>query len=108
VHSCGRSRSSRGCRSTRSWMRRECGGGMGRLLIQYGHWVILYSDEESTMIKRLELSNPKSCLNKAKPDEPVFVLKATDLKAPMAIRHWATMSEGTQSEKKLAEALALA
>lgn len=60
------------------------------------------------MIKKEELSNPNSCLNKAMSDEPVFVLKATDPLAPITIRHWATMSEGTQSEEKLREAENLA
>lgn len=41
------------------------------------------------MIKTQELSDPKSCLNKARPDERVFVLLARDECAPDAIRYWA-------------------
>lgn len=40
------------------------------------------------MIKRDELSNPNSCLNKAEPDEIVFVLRAKDESAPVAIQAW--------------------
>lgn len=60
------------------------------------------------MIKQDELSNPSSCLNKAARDEPLFVLRATDKRAPMAIRHWVTMSVGQQPPAKLDEALNLA
>ena len=40
------------------------------------------------MIKRLELSDPTSCLNRAKEDELVFVLLSRDPAAPAAIRAW--------------------
>lgn len=40
------------------------------------------------MIKRDELSNPASCLNKAGDDEPLFVLRAKDSEAPDAIADW--------------------
>jgi hypothetical protein len=40
------------------------------------------------MIKREELTNPNSCLNRAKDDEMTFVLLARDAAAPDAIRHW--------------------
>ena len=56
------------------------------------------------MIKRLELIDPDSCLNKAMSDEPVFVLRAKDPIAVMTIRHWATMSEGVHDEEKLQSA----
>jgi hypothetical protein len=57
------------------------------------------------MIKREELSNPHSCLNKATMDEPVFVLRASDKLAPAVIELWATMAEqvGT-TPAKLTEA----
>lgn len=42
------------------------------------------------MIKVLELSDPNSCLNKARKDELVFVLLGRDTAAPFAIRQWAT------------------
>lgn len=60
------------------------------------------------MKKQLELSTPTSCLNKAAPDEPVFVLRAKDPLAPITVRHWATMSEGKHEPAKLAEARNLA
>lgn len=60
------------------------------------------------MEKYLELSTPTSCLNKALFDEPVFVLRAKDKLAPMAVRHWATMSVAKHEPAKLAEAFALA
>lgn len=60
------------------------------------------------MLKRLELSEPMSCLNKAHPDEPVFVLRAKDPMAPMTLRHWATMAMGTHEEAKRKSAMDLA
>lgn len=39
--------------------------------------------------KREELSNPKSCLNRASDDEPLFVLRAHDKVAPHVVRAWA-------------------
>lgn len=60
------------------------------------------------MLKHLELSTPTSCLNKAAPDEPVFVLRAKDPLAAQAVRHWATMSIGRHEDKKLQEAIACA
>jgi hypothetical protein len=40
------------------------------------------------MLKSKELSDPNSCLNKAKPDERLFVLLARDPAAPEVIRYW--------------------
>ena len=40
------------------------------------------------MLKQNELSNPNSCLNKAKDDELIFVLLARDPAAPEAVRAW--------------------
>jgi ribosomal protein S27AE len=40
------------------------------------------------MIKREELTNQDSCLNRAKDDEMVFTLLARDVAAPRAIRFW--------------------
>jgi len=40
------------------------------------------------MKKDLEMSDPKSCLNKAKPDEMLFVLLERDHAAPKTIRTW--------------------
>lgn len=41
------------------------------------------------MIKREELSNPNSCINRAKDEELTFVLLARDAAAPVAIQAWA-------------------
>lgn len=41
------------------------------------------------MIKRDELADPKSCLNRAKMDEMVFVLLGHDIAAGDTIRYWA-------------------
>jgi len=60
------------------------------------------------MIKKDELATPTSCLNKAASDEPVFVLRAKDLVAPMAVRHWAKMSDGKHEPEKIKSALLLA
>jgi hypothetical protein len=60
------------------------------------------------MLKKHELATPTSCLNKAAPDEMVFVLRGKDPHAPQAIRLWADMSEGEQEPGKLAEARAAA
>lgn len=57
------------------------------------------------MIKHVELFDADSCLNKAATDEPVFVLRAKDPIAPMAIRHWATMAVQTHDPEKIARAL---
>lgn len=40
------------------------------------------------MIKRDELRNPSSCLNKARDDEMLFVLLGRDAAAPAAIYAW--------------------
>lgn len=60
------------------------------------------------MLKRFELLNQDSCLNKADANEPVFVLRAKDTLAPATIRHWATMAQGTHEQAKIDEALTLA
>ena len=41
------------------------------------------------MIKRDEIANPNSCLNKAADDEPLFVFRANDPLAPELVRFWA-------------------
>lgn len=41
------------------------------------------------MIKKLEVENPNSCLNRAQLDEPLFVLRANDPLAPKLVREWA-------------------
>jgi hypothetical protein len=53
------------------------------------------------LIKSQEISDPRSCLNKAADDEPVFVLRAHDVIAPVIVDEWANMAEsmGTPREK---------
>lgn len=41
------------------------------------------------MLKRDELSDANSCLNKAADNEPLFVLRANDPTAPAAVAAWA-------------------
>lgn len=53
-------------------------------------------------LKRVEMTNPDSCLNKADADEPVFVLRAHDRLAADTIRHWAGLrlaQRGPQDHK---------
>lgn len=38
--------------------------------------------------KREELESTTGCLAKAADDEPIFVLRAQDATAPMAVRNW--------------------
>ena len=45
-------------------------------------------EEDEDMIKRRELKEQKSCLNKADDDEMLFVLIGRDIAAPVAIRAW--------------------
>jgi hypothetical protein len=40
-------------------------------------------------IKAKEVADPASCLNKADPEEPLFVLRAQDKRAPGLVRVWA-------------------
>lgn len=64
------------------------------------------------MKKHEELSNPKSCLSKAAHDEPLFILRATDKSAPVAIRAWIeeriASGQNTRSDEKMISAAALA
>lgn len=41
------------------------------------------------MLKRDEIANPNSCLNKADDAEPLFVLRANDENAPASVAAWA-------------------
>lgn len=69
------------------------------------------------MIREKEIESPNSCLNRAQPGEPVFVLRANDELAPGVVRLWAEgykygkggfgKMNGDQ-KRKYAEALALA
>jgi hypothetical protein len=60
------------------------------------------------MLKKDELAINTSCLNKATPTEPVFVLRAKDAFAAQTVRLWAAMAEGSHEPEKIEEALELA
>lgn len=67
------------------------------------------------MTKTDELANPKSCINQAHPDEPVFVLRANDEQAPDIVRAWVVTYRAAKGENitpaqeaKAREALQLA
>lgn len=62
------------------------------------------------MLKRDELEQPNSCINKAANDEPVFVLRAKDPLAASAVEYWAKNAEATgfHDPAKCAEARHLA
>ena len=64
------------------------------------------------MRKDLELSDPSSCLNRAKDDEPVFVLLARDFVAPSTIEYWAfhrcVNGKNQPGDPQIVDALALA
>lgn len=51
------------------------------------------------MLKKEEMTNPESCMSRARPDELVFVLLGRDAAAPAAIRSWA--QERVRLEKNL-------
>lgn len=60
------------------------------------------------MLKRDELRTPTSCLSKAAPDEPIFVLRAKDPLAAQVVRLWADMADGIHEKDKTNEARQLA
>lgn len=60
------------------------------------------------MKKCEEMREPKSCLNKAQSNEPLFVLRGKDPVGAATVRHWATMAEGIHEPAKIQEALKLA
>jgi hypothetical protein len=64
------------------------------------------------MIKREELTNPNSCMSRARDEEMTFVLLGRDVAAPHAIRAWCdqrvVMDKNTWSDKRIVEALAFA
>ncbi len=61
------------------------------------------------MIKSAELSNPDSCMSRAKPEEMVFVLLARDEAAPLAIQMWCNarviMGKNKWTDPQIQEAL---
>lgn len=64
------------------------------------------------MRKRDELSDPKSCLNKANDSERLFVLLERDAAAPETIRFWIQkrieLGKNTPGDEQLVEAEVLA
>lgn len=64
------------------------------------------------MYKIAELTNPDSCLNRARDDEMVFVLLARDPAAPAAIREWCTkrwmLKKNESTDPQILEALEVA
>lgn len=61
------------------------------------------------MIKREELTNPNSCMVRAKDDEMTFVLLARDVAAPATIRNWVNerlrLGKNQPSDPQITEAL---
>jgi hypothetical protein len=61
------------------------------------------------MLKSKELSDPQSCLNKARPDERLFVLLARDSAAPETIRYWVQrrlwLGKNKREDPQIVEAL---
>lgn len=64
------------------------------------------------MIRKEEILNPESCLNRADPDEPLFVLRAHDITAPDVVRFWAQerlrIGKNESHDEQIREAFALA
>lgn len=69
------------------------------------------------MLRKEEITNPNSCLNRAADTEPVFVLRAHDELASLLVREWAALYEtqkrkagawDDRAKKKHADALGLA
>lgn len=64
------------------------------------------------MIKREELTNPASCMSRARDDEMTFVLLGRDAAAPATIRFWANerirLGKNTASDPQIVEAFACA
>lgn len=51
------------------------------------------------------IADQNSCLNKAAPHEPIFVLRAKDPIAVKCIRYWATLATGIHEPEKTKQAL---
>ena len=57
-------------------------------------------------LKRDELGDNRSTLNKAHPDEPLFILRAQDALAAQAVRYWAFLAQANGTPiPKVEEAL---
>ena len=64
------------------------------------------------MIKREELTNPNSCMSRARDDEMTFVLLGRDIAAPVAIRAWVAerirLGKNQQNDPQIVEAITCA
>jgi uncharacterized protein (UPF0147 family) len=64
------------------------------------------------MRKNCELTDPRSCLNRAEQTELIFVLLARDVSAPAAIRAWCRdrirRGKNKRSDPQICEARAIA
>ena len=64
------------------------------------------------MIKRNELTDPNSCMSRARDDEMTFVLLARDAAAPVAIRAWCDervrLGKNKFGDEQICEAMACA
>ena len=64
------------------------------------------------MIKRLELTDPNSCMSRAREDEMTFVLLARDIAAPNTIRFWVAerirLGKNIMEDAQIVEALSCA
>lgn len=64
------------------------------------------------MIKTDEINNPQSCLNRAFDEEMVFVLRACDEAAPVALRAWCAerirIGKNLPDDEQILDALAQA
>ncbi len=58
--------------------------------------------------KQQTLMDERSCLNRAAPEELIFVLRAKDPCAPATVRLWAALAAGKHEDDKVEEALAWA
>lgn len=61
------------------------------------------------MKKHLEISNPSSCLNRARAEELIFVIRAHDIASPHTVRRWARkrikLGKNSWSDPQIREAL---
>lgn len=51
------------------------------------------------MMKRDEIADPNSCLNRAADDEPLFVLRANDILAMGIVHQWASQYLAMKAEQ---------
>lgn len=62
--------------------------------------------------KREEMEDPNSCWNRARMDEPVFILLGRDTEAPGTIEHWSDKriraDKNTFEDPQITEAMMLA